>query len=281
MEILLVKAVSELVLPPGLMIVMMLLGLSLKKRYPRSGTTLFSAGFTLLILASLPVIANFTSHRLEREAPLAASELTHPTAEAIVVLGGGRIRNSPEYGHDIASSSALLRLHYAAYLHRHTGLPILLTGGNVFNTIDSEASLMREVLEKELSTPVRWVEEQSRNTWENALFSQAMLQKEGIERVYVVTEARHMLRSRIAFESNGLKPIPAPTGFTPKETDRPILLQWIPGAGALGANRSVMHELLGILWYKLRYIRDKDEHAEESPAENVEEQNDPSASNAE
>ncbi len=46
-----------------------------------------------------------------------------------MVLGGGRYRDAPEYGNDTVGEYTLVRLRYAAKLHRETGFPLLVTGG--------------------------------------------------------------------------------------------------------------------------------------------------------
>ena len=56
---------------------------------------------------------------------------------------------------------------------RQTGLPILATGGSVMGNTVPEAVLMKEALELEYGVKVRWVEDRSRNTLENALYSAA------------------------------------------------------------------------------------------------------------
>src|SRR5262245_25904264 len=51
------------------------------------------------------------------------------TKVAIVVLGGGREALAPEYGLANLSGASLQRLHYAIWLSRQTGAPILFSGG--------------------------------------------------------------------------------------------------------------------------------------------------------
>ncbi len=255
MELLLTKTIQTLLLPPGLMILLMVAGTLLMTRFYRTGKIMVLTGIALLILASMPVVADFAITLLQNRPAVAKAELEHPTARAIVILAGGRIRNSPEYGHDIPSSSVLQRLHYGAKLHRDTGLPILLSGGIVFkNSNVSEAQLMQQVLVQDLKTPVRWREDHSKTTWENAVFSKAILEKEGIKRIYLVTQAWHMPRSVMAFEAVGFDVIPAPTAFYAQGGDDPLLLRVLPQASALNTMHNAMHEIIGILWYKLRYI---------------------------
>jgi uncharacterized SAM-binding protein YcdF (DUF218 family) len=109
------------------------------------------------------------------------------------------------------------------------------------------------VLQNDLSTPVRWLEEQSRNTWENATYSKTMLAQDNIQRIYLVTQGFHMARSVVAFEAAGFEVLPAPTGFPTGKSDQPLILRLMPSGWAIHKNSKFMHEVLGLLWYQLRY----------------------------
>ena len=256
MEVLLIKTVQTLLLPPGLMILLMLGGYFLARRLPRSGKIMLFTGFGLLVLASLPFVANMNLRLLEGDTALTAEELAQPSAEAIVILSGGRNLDAPEYGHsDTVSMHSLQRVRYGAWLQRHTRLPILVTGGKVFDSSrPAEAELMQQILTQEYQVPVKWIEIHSRNSWENAALSRVILKEAGINRIYLVTQAWHMPRARLAFEAVGLEVIPAPTGFVGGESDAPLILDFLPSAAALMTNYYVAHELMGLVWYKLRYL---------------------------
>jgi len=256
MEVLLIKALQTLLLPPGLMILLMLGGYFLARRMPRTGKSLYISGFVLLVLASLPIVANFNLRLLEGDTALSPTELAQPSAQAIVILSGGRNLNAPEYGNvDTVSMPTLERVRYGAWLHRHTQLPILVTGGKVFESSrPAEAELIQQILTEEYQVPVQWIEVNSRNSWENAAFSQVILKAAGIERVYLITQAWHMPRAKMAFESVGLEVIPAPTGFLHGEDDTPFVFGFLPSSDALRTNYYLTHELIGIVWYKIRYL---------------------------
>lgn len=256
MEVLLIKTIQTLLLPPSLMILLMLAGFILVRRLPRTGNIMLMTGFGLLVLASLPIVAKFNLWLLEGDKALPAEELVYPSAQAIVILSGGRNFDAPEYGdRDTVNTHTLERVRYGAWLHRHTRLPILVSGGKVFETSQpSLAELMQQVLTKEYQIPVQWVEANSRNSWENASFSQAILKEAGIKRIYLVTQALHMRRAQMAFEAVGLEVIPAPTGFLSGSGDAPLILDFLPSGNALVMNYYLTHELMGIVWYKHRYF---------------------------
>ncbi len=252
MEILLIRLIESLLMPPGLMILMMLLGSLLIGRLFVTGKILVIGGFVLLIAASLPIVSNNLLALLEQTPPLNMTKLKQQRVQAIVILGGGRYADAPEFdGRDTVSKHTLERLRYGARLQRQSQLPVLVTGGNPYGRPVAEAELMRQTLEQAFNIPVKWVESASSNTWENARYSRIHLKRAGIKRIALVTHAWHMPRSIAAFEEQGLEVVPAPTAYSTRA--RPLLLQFIPDASALEDSRKALHELLGRLWYAVRY----------------------------
>src|SRR5262249_55353417 len=158
------KLITALILPPTSTLFMAMCGLLLLGRAPRVGRALAWLGVLTLLILSLPPVSVQLTRLVGDSAPLDKERAAW--AQAIVVLGGGLRRNAVEYGGDRLNRLSLERVRYAAALARETPLPILVTGGAVYGRGSSEAEVMREVLEKEYSIPVRWVENQARNTYE-------------------------------------------------------------------------------------------------------------------
>jgi uncharacterized SAM-binding protein YcdF (DUF218 family) len=173
-----------------------------------------------------------------------------PTAQAIVVLGGGRNINAPEYGGDTVGWATLERLRYGAKLQRETGLPLLVTGGKPDGGDLSEGEVMRRTLEGEFGVPVRWVEDRSHNTRENAYYSRELLQGSGVETIYLVTHAWHMPRAKMIFERAGFKVVPAGIAF--HQTKALTALDFLPDVRALEGSSRYIHEIIGLLWYRLK-----------------------------
>ncbi|HAV05552.1 MAG TPA: hypothetical protein DCX47_11185, partial [Pseudomonas sp.] len=206
---------KQLLLPPGVLLLLLLLGWWLRRRSPRLAALCFVTGFTGLWLMSLPIVVEWTARAVEREPALVEARWSQLSGQAgaIVVLGAGREQNDPAWGGDQPGYTALERLRYAARLAKASGLPILTSGGLHYGQPPSEAMLGAEVLQRDFGVATRWLEERSRTTWENALFSAEMLRAAGVERVVLVTSAAHMPRSRWCFEQNGIEVIAAPVGF--------------------------------------------------------------------
>lgn len=249
MSWLVTNLLSAFLLPPLNFLILMLAGLLLSKRRPRLARGLLIFSFGLVWLVSTPYIAEGSLHLLESHtAPLA----TPPSGNAaIVILGGGSYFRAPEYqGLDTASEMTLPRLRYGARLQQESQLPILVSGGMPLGNEVSEAQQMRGALQQDFHATVRWTEDYSNNTFENARYSFQTLHKEGITRIYLVTHAWHMPRSAAAFRNAGFEVIEAPTAFTTRHhTD---LWTFTPNADALRDSKHFFHEIIGLLWYQAK-----------------------------
>ena len=243
-----VTLIAVWLLPPLAPLLIVVAGLWLLRVRPRSGRALIGFGAGTLILLSMPLVGSTLVAVLE---PAYADPLQH-SADAIVVLGGGAYPDAPEYGGDTVSSGSLERLRYAALIHKRSGKPILVSGGNPLGHATPEAVQMRAVLENEWRIPVAWSEATSANTFENARNSYAILDAAGIRRIYLVTHAWHMPRARRAFEQAGFTVVPAATRYATPHALR--LTDLLPDAEGLYLSARFWREILGTVWYRLKSL---------------------------
>ena len=249
MNALLTNHVAPFLLPPLCFFVLAGIGFTVWRRRPRLGRNLVIASFALLWIVSTSA---FNVPFLDAlGCPALADGRGASGARAIVVLGGGIYRAAPDYGGaDTVNAQTLERVRYAARLSRQTKLPILASGGRPDGAAAAEAEIMKAVLENEFATPVRWVEAESRNTFENARASARILRDAGIVRVLLVTHSFHMRRAVQAFAPTGIEVIPAPT--VPFTRDPLSLSDFLPNPVGMQSSYFVAHELLGRAWYAIR-----------------------------
>jgi uncharacterized SAM-binding protein YcdF (DUF218 family) len=238
---------GQLALPPTSLVAAALAGALLALRRRVAGVAIAVSSLLALLALSMPLVAHMLIRTLEPP-PLAAWQ--RAGAQAIVILAGGRVRASPEWGGDTVNTPTLRRIRYGAQLARETGLPVLLAGGSPDRAPLPEARLMQAVLEREFGIKARWVEDRSDSTAENARFTAKMLAPLGITRVLLVTDAYHMPRARRAFAVAGLDPVAAPTGYIGRSALRPQ--QLVPNAEALRVSNVALREWTAGLWYRLR-----------------------------
>jgi uncharacterized SAM-binding protein YcdF (DUF218 family) len=238
---------GQLALPPTCLVVAALGGVLLMPRWRAAGLAIATGSLFALLALSTSFVAQALIRTLEPP-PLAATQ--RDAAQAVVILAGGRVHASPEWGGDTVSASTLRRLRYGARLARETGLPVLLSGGNPERAPLPEARLMQAALERDFDVRARWIEDRSDTTAENARLSAAILAPLGLTRVLLVTDAYHMPRARRAFAVAGLTPIAAPTGYIGRAAFR--LPHLVPNAEALRVSNLALREWVAGLWYRLR-----------------------------
>ena len=243
------KLISPFLLPPLLPLLMTIVGLLLFSRYRRTGLTLTWSGVILTFLSSTSVGADLLLRPLEQAPPITAEQARG--AQAIVILGGGRQFNAPEFDGETVSAITLQRLRYGARLARELQLPVLVSGGAVSGRY-TEAALMRDVLEQEFYVPVRWTETASLDTRDNARNTAALLQEENFRHIVLVTHASHIPRATKEFEQTGMNVIAAPTAWSSSRPhENTDISEWLPDASAALAVRQACHEWLGRLAYRL------------------------------
>jgi len=241
--------VDILVLPPFNLIVLAAIGLFLLRRHRRAGIAVISISLVLLYAFSTPLVSSLLTRSVRAYEALDISAVAQPEAQAIVILGAGKYLDAPEYFGDTIRGPALERVRYGAFLHRRTGIPILVSGGDPRNTGRSEAELMQAVLEEEFGVSVAWSEGESNNTLESAIASWSLLKGEGIDTVFLVTHSDHMARASWSFRQAGFHAIPAPTiiqGETEFEG-----LDLLPRANAMHGTALALREWIGRAWYAI------------------------------
>ena len=215
---------------------------------PRAPLLLACVTTFVLWLLSCPAVAIWLSQTLlPQVAPVTPAVLTQQHVQAIVVLGGGVESEAREYQGPTLGPDAMARLLYGVHLSRTTHLPMAFTGGKGWGGINdqvSEAQVADLSLARLGLAPLRWQENQSRDTRENALLTAALLRADGVNRVALVTHAWHMPRSVRQFEAAGLQVVPAPMGYL--HSDAMPVLQWLPSGGGLRVTGWVLKEWLGL-----------------------------------
>ena len=251
MEILFLTVLKAMILPPGSIIVGIAAGMLLRRWSRRVGRTVFLISAVCGLAVCLPAVAGQIARVTERYPPIAPDDRTAIQGEIIVILAGGRDQNRAEYGGVTISKNTLERVRYGAVLARELNLPILVSGGTVRGQGVGEATLMAEVLENEYGIVPKWIEDQSRNTAQNAAFSAPLI---GTRKAILVTNALHMWRAVKSFSNVGVSVVPAPVASVAAGAPwRFSYYDFLPSEKALMVSRDALHELVGIVWYQLRY----------------------------
>jgi uncharacterized SAM-binding protein YcdF (DUF218 family) len=238
----LLKAV---LLPPGFFIALIFLAMVVTRRSKHAAVAILSFTAVMMLILSMTALSGTLLQTLIHHDPLDLSAGIGES-KAIVVLTGGVKANSPEYGRDVSSTSSLTRARYAAFLHKNTGLPIMVVGGKPRPSTLSEGEAMKQLLEDEFHVPVRWVEIQAKDTEDSSVNSFEMLRRDGVVSILLVSNVFHMRRAELNFARAGFKVVPAPIGFRSK-TDISAY-SFLPTVSALSETTRVLNEWYGIAW---------------------------------
>jgi len=228
--------VRTLILPPASPLILAWIGAMLVRRRWRSGWLLLAGGLASLWLFCTPFVADSLSAWAERYPALDPSRPTG--AQAIVILaGGGQRLQAPEYAGPVSDSLSLERVAYGAFLAKRTSLPVLVTG------TDEETTSMQATLSRNFGVQTRWVENRSRDTYQNAHFSARLVRGAGIRRIILVTTSTHEWRAAHEFTDAGFEVVPAPEGMLSRREFG--VFRFVPAATALVRSNAAVYELIG------------------------------------
>lgn len=243
------SVLSTLLLPPAGPLLLAALGLALMFRKRRAtGAVLGFTGLGVLWLLACNGMAVALAQRiLPATLPLPPAQLAGGGIQAIVVLGGGVVPHAVEYGRAEPSTNTLARLRYGVWLARQGGQPIAFAGGRGWGAdagTTPEGEVARRTARQEWGLELRWVDDRSRDTEENARLLAGPMQADKVRRIALVTDAWHMPRAQWHFEKAGFQVVPAPMGFV-VPAQQP-LLEWLPSGNGLSTSRAVLREWLAL-----------------------------------
>ena len=235
--------------PPNLFILLALVGVLAAWWRKPLGLAVATAAIGCLYLVSMPLVAGVLMRSTETIAKGEPALPAGTSPGAIIVLATDARYNDGEP--EAVGPLTLERLAAAARQQRRLGLPILVSGGPPDRPETSLAALMSKALEEDFSVPVGWREERSRNTFENASFSAAILRRAGVRSAFVVAHPWDMARALWSFRAVGYPVVPLPIfedhGWSIST------LSFLPQIPALKDSYYALHELIGLGWYRVWY----------------------------
>lgn len=211
-------------------------------------------GVIVLWVSSTPVFSRLIYAQLEnRFPPIAIDSLQH--VDVAILLGGSvKPSRAPQLAPEF--NAAFDRVWHAAMLFKAGKIDyILISGGQLpwKNSGQPEADLTAVLLTK-LGVPEKALiaENQSRNTYENAVFSRPFWKKNGFSTGYLVTSAAHMPRALAVFQKAGFALKPAATDYRVIDPAAKNIFDCLPNHEALALTTLAMKEVLGLVIYKWR-----------------------------
>lgn len=241
------KLLPIFVLPIGLVVLLLVVALVRKKRWP------IIAGLALLYLGSMPVVGDGLMRWLESGYPAVAIEQVE-SADAIVPLGGifgpqaadGFLPNLGEAGERLEAGIRLMEQKKAPWL--------VFTGGRmpwskrpeVEGAFSKRAALARGIPDEQIL-----VTSEVGNTRDEARAVAALMRERGWRKIILVTSAWHMPRTARLFRKAGVDFVPFPVDIQIDPNGAVTLLDFLPSASALRNTETVLRESYGMLFYGL------------------------------
>ncbi|MGY4289546.1 uncharacterized SAM-binding protein YcdF (DUF218 family) [Bradyrhizobium sp. LM2.7] len=247
------KTFGAALLPINLLVELGMLSLVLMAtRFAAVGRKLAAATLILLALAAFSPLGNLLLYPLESRFP--PWDSSHGAPDGIIVLGGSVDTDLSAAHHTPVVSHAADRLFAPAELaRRYPNARIIFTGGtaNLVSTDAREADYSAPILEN-LGVPKERLilERNSRNTYENAIFTKQLMTPRPGERWILVTSAFHMPRSMGIFRKAGFKVEAYPVDWRMGGRDDLFSFTNI-GADGLGRTDVAVREWIGLLAYRL------------------------------
>ena len=239
---------TALVMPPASLLILILLGSLFIASRPKLARRVIILSVCLLWLLSTNSFSVWLHDQVIAEYPtINATDLKEKNVQAIVVLGGGVVTGLPG-GDQQVNKTSLERLRLGAQLARQSGLPLVFTGGSGWGAKDAkiaEADVTEKVLLEAFGVNLTFKEIQSRDTQENAANTWALLKKQDIRKIALVTHSTHMPRACAEFKKHGFQVVEASLGQPTANTGSG--LGWFPNASNLEVSQSVLRELLASL----------------------------------
>ena len=253
-SLILSKILLLFIYPLLLILWLITLSILIVSRRKKAALGLLFGSVGILWLFSTPACSSYIVSSLEWQfLPVSVDE--SPAADAIVVLGGGVAGAEPPRL-ELDLSDAADRVLHAVRLYRAGKAPVVIASGRGFawsESITPESHNIKALLQ-EWSVPAyaSVMEAESRNTFENAVYTKSVMDEQGLKTILLVTSALHMKRALSVFRAMGIDAIPSPTDYRTVYRKKLTIRYFLPNIEALAGTTRAVKEYTGFLYYWLQ-----------------------------
>jgi uncharacterized SAM-binding protein YcdF (DUF218 family) len=209
-------------------------------------------GIIVLILSSLPIVSNKFIAYLEKDyQPIEITEIGN--VDAIVVLSGMIRVIGDEENLKYEFTDSVDRFFAGLDLFNNNKSPILiLTRGKMPWSVGiAEGEYLKELAIKYgVSEENIILTDEVQNTDQEAKAIKKILTENA--KIILVTSAFHMPRAEKVFKAANINLIPYPVDFQNSKS-KTTMMDFIPSAGSLSQTSHFVREMIGRLYYNLKY----------------------------
>ena len=247
------KIISLTLLSPlPIIIILFLIGIgNLFNKKKKSGLLLIVISI-FMYWASTDAFIDKKLYKLEAiYSPITEENLKR--GEVYVLLGGGIITTTVEG--NIPGIMPSVRILKTAEYYKKYPKKIYISGGSPLQNQESESSVYaRELISLGVSPEDIIIEDNSKNTNENALFIKQKLNSVENKNIILITSAFHMKRSIAIFKKNmqEFEVIPAPCNYLASQ-EKENFFYYIPKYYNFMKFQLWVWESIGNIYYKIKY----------------------------
>jgi uncharacterized SAM-binding protein YcdF (DUF218 family) len=171
----------------------------------------------------------------------------------IVIFGGNTQANRANWFEPYDRTTAVDRIDLAQALYVAGRAPRILISGSALDGKVSEAQIIARMLrQRGIPDSAILLENNSRNTYENARFTDIIMRGQKLKSALLVTSALHMPRAAASLQKRSIQVTAAsgPPQIILPENNPPAL--WRPHLRSLQASRTIIKEYLGLFGYWVR-----------------------------
>jgi len=237
---------SSFILPPGIFILaFLILSIYLMRKKHKKPAAILLVADLLLYILSTGVFSNAFIHTLEGK----YSFPKEIRGDVIIELGGGAIADTTGvHGKGTLSSNAASRMITVLQLYNKLKVPIIVSGGKVYEDTGDEAQISKAIL---MSLGVAAediiIDNRSLNTEQNAKNCAVILKEKGFTKPLLVTSAFHMPRSVKLFMKKGVRVTAIPCDYQTNSKLTTTLWSFVPSSFSLSNTALAFKEYLGML----------------------------------
>ena len=236
------EIISAFIMPPFSLVLILIVGWLVQRRNERVGRLLFTLGAVVSILIFMPITGKVAIQPLLHAVkPWVPGDPIMP--EVVLIPTGGAFEDQDHRWWP--NNYSVSRMTSGLDLHKRYGLPLIISGGPMPGSQDSEAKLLVRFFNLEETADIR-LEQHSRTTYDTARNVAQLLRPAGVKVVFLVTTDVHMTRMAASLRHQGLQILGRP--FSPMVYE---YTWWdaVPKNSGLSIWNEALNEYLAIAWY--------------------------------